>query len=119
MTKLDLQDELDSFESDMHCTMVYDVLGYDSAKYAEGLFETTRFWTIQYQLQTRQRFREKMYCYLETIVKGEAARQIKKQGVRKMATMKNFLFKRFGAGQPEILEERARRYHGNARPQNR
>ena len=52
-----------------------------------------------------------MYCYLETIVKGEAARQIKKQGVRKMATMRSFLFKRFGAGQPEILEERVRRYH--------
>ncbi len=95
----------------MHCTMVYDVLCYDSAKYADGLFETARFWTIQYQLQTRQKFREKMYCYLETVVKGEAARQIKKQGVRKMATMRNFLFKRFGAGQPEILEERVRRYH--------
>ena len=111
LTKLDLTDELDSFEYDMHCTMVYDVLCYDSAKYADGLFETARFWTIQYQLQTRQRFREKMFCYLETIVKGEAARQIKKQGVRKMAKMRDFLFKRFGAGQPEILEERVRKYH--------
>jgi len=52
-----------------------------------------------------------MYCYLETIVKGEAARQIKKQGVRKMAKMRDFLFRRFGAGQPEILEERVRKYH--------
>jgi hypothetical protein len=111
LTKLDLTDELDSFEYEMQCTMVYDVLCYDSAKYADGLFETARFWTVQYQLQTRQRFREKMYCYLETIVKGEAARQIKNKGVRKMATMRDFLFKRFGAGQPEILEERVRKYH--------
>ena len=110
LNKLDLADELDAFEYDMHCTMVYDVLCYDSAKYADGLFETQRFWTVQYQLQARQRFRERMYCYLETIVKGEAARQIKKQGVRKMATMRDFLFRRFGAGQPEILEERVRKY---------
>ena len=52
-----------------------------------------------------------MYCYLETIVKGEAARQIKKLGVRKMAGMRDYLFRRFGAGQPEILEERVRKYH--------
>ena len=52
LTKLDLQDELDSFEYDMHCTMVYDVLGYDSAKYADGLFETTRFG--QYSTSSKQ-----------------------------------------------------------------
>ena len=46
LTKLDLTDELDSFEYEMHCTMVYDVLCYDSAKYADGLFETARFWTV-------------------------------------------------------------------------
>jgi hypothetical protein len=108
--KLDLKDELDMFEYEMHCTMVYDVLCYDSAKYADGLFETNRFWSLQYQLQVRQRFRERMFCYLETIVKGEAARQIKKRGVRKMAGMRDFLFRRFGAGQPEVLEERVRKY---------
>jgi len=43
LNKLDLADELDAFEYDMHCTMVYDVLCYDSAKYADGLFETQRF----------------------------------------------------------------------------
>ncbi len=111
LNKLDLSDELDSFEYEMHCTMVYDVMCYESAKYADGLFDTARFWTIPFQLQTRQRFREKFFCYLETIVKGEAARQIKKQGVRKMSKMRDFLFKRFGAGQPEVLEERVRKYH--------
>ena len=111
LNKLDLNDELDNFEFEMHCTMVYDVLCYESAKYADGLFETNRFWTVQYQLQTRQRLREKMYCYIETIVKGEAARQVKKVGVKAMATLRDFLFRRFGAGQPEILEERVRNYH--------
>ena len=110
ISKLDLRDELDNFEYEMHCTLVYDVLCSDSAKYADGLFETNRFWTVQYQLQARQRFRERMYCYLETIVRGEAARQIKKLGVRKMAGMRDFLFQRFGAGQPEVLEERIRKY---------
>jgi hypothetical protein len=52
-----------------------------------------------------------MFCYLETIVKGEAARQIKNQGVRRMTGMREFLFKRFGAGLPEKLEERVRKYH--------
>jgi hypothetical protein len=111
LNKLDLNDELDKFEFEMHCTMVYDVLGYESAKYADGLFETQRFWTVQYQLQARQRLREKMFCYLETVVKGEAARQVKKLGVKSMSTMREYLFKRFGAGQPEILEERVRQYH--------
>jgi hypothetical protein len=40
LNKLDLSDELDSFEYEMHCTMVYDVMCYESAKYADGLFET-------------------------------------------------------------------------------
>jgi hypothetical protein len=111
LNKLDLNGELDNFEYEMHCTMVYDVLCYESAKYADGLFETNCFWTVQYQLQTRQRLREKMYCYIETIVKGEAARQVKKVRVKAMATMRDFLFRRFGAGQPEILEERVRNYH--------
>ena len=83
LNKIDLNDELDQFDFEMHCTMVYDVMCYDSAKYADGLFDTHRFWTIQFQIQARQRFRERMYCYLESIVKGEAARQIKKQGVKK------------------------------------
>ena len=111
LNKLDLNDDLDYFEWEIHNAMVYDVLCYDSAKYADGLFGTQRFWTIQYQLQTRQRLREKMFCFLETVVKGEAARQVKKVGVRSMVTMRDFLFRRFGAGQPEVLEERVRHYH--------
>ncbi len=44
-------------------------------------------------------------------MKGEAARQVKKVGVRSMVTMRDFLFRRFGASQPEVLEERVRHYH--------
>jgi hypothetical protein len=89
LNKLDLNDDLDNFEWEIHNAMVYDVLCYDSAKYADGLFETQRFWTVQYQLQVRQRLRDKMYCFLETIVKGEAARQVKNVGVRSMVTMRD------------------------------
>ena len=63
LNKLDLNDDLDNFEWEIHNAMVYDVPCYDSAKYADGLFETQRFWTVQYQLQTRQRLREKMFCF--------------------------------------------------------
>jgi hypothetical protein len=63
LNKLDLNDDLDNFEWEIHNAMVYDVLCYDSAKYADGLFETQRFWTVQYQLQTRQRLREKMFVF--------------------------------------------------------
>ncbi len=38
LSKLDLSDDLETFEYDMHCTMVYDVLCYDSAKYADRPF---------------------------------------------------------------------------------
>jgi phage terminase small subunit len=43
LDKLDLNDEEDNFDFEMHCTMVYDVLCNDSAKYADGLFNTQRF----------------------------------------------------------------------------
>jgi hypothetical protein len=47
LNKIDLSDELERFDYERHCTLVYDVMCYDSAKYADGLFETQRFWTVQ------------------------------------------------------------------------
>jgi hypothetical protein len=35
---------------------------------------------------------------------------LRKQGVRKMVTMRDFFFRRFGAGQPELIQERVRLY---------
>jgi hypothetical protein len=49
-----------------------------------------------------------MFCFLETICKGEAARQLQKRRVNQMATMREFFFRRFGAGQPELVKERER-----------
>ena len=43
LNKIDLTDDLEKFDYEMHCTLVYDVMCYDSAKYADGLFETARF----------------------------------------------------------------------------
>jgi hypothetical protein len=53
---------------------------------------------------------EMMFCYLEEITSGEAARQLLKRGVGQMSTMRRFFFERFGAGQPEVLAERAKHY---------
>jgi hypothetical protein len=79
-----------------------------NTRMAEGPFYSERFWTRQLQIDCRQR--EKLFCHLETLCEGEAARQVQKQGVMKMATMREFLFKRYGAGQPEVLEARVAHY---------
>ena len=110
LMSLDLTDELDKFNFDMHCNQVYDVLASESVKYADSLFETERFWTRKWQIENRSRQREKMYCYLEELCAGEAARQLRKRGVDQMDTMRDFFFKRFGAGQPDVIQERVRLY---------
>ncbi len=60
---------------------------------------------MEWQVENRQRQREKLFCHLETLCSGEAGRQVQKQRVRRA-----FLFDRFGAGQPEVLEARVRLY---------
>ena len=97
---LDLTDDLDLYKFEEHCALVNDVISNESPKYADSLLKDKRFKTIQWQVSCRMRFREKMFCFLETICKGEAARQLQKRGVNQMATMREFFFRRFGAGQP-------------------
>jgi hypothetical protein len=91
------EDELHKFAFEMRC-----------AEKAEGLFYSDRFWTVEWQVCNRQRQRKKLFCHLETLCIGEADRQVQKQGVRKMIGMRAFLFDRFGAGHPEVLEARVR-----------
>ena len=110
LMSLDLDEELDKFNFEMHCDMVYDVLCLDSVKYADNLVNTDRFKTRKWQIENRARQRERMYCYLEEICSGEAARQLRKRGVKEMATMRDFFFRRFGAGQPEVVQDRVRLY---------
>ncbi len=104
------EDELHKFAFEMHCAEVYDMLCEDNVRQAEGLFYSDRFWTVAWQVECRQRQREKLFYHLETLVSEEASRQVQKQGVRKMVGMRSFLFERFGAGQPEVLEARVRHY---------
>jgi hypothetical protein len=104
------EDEMHKFAFEVHCAEVYDMLCEDNVRQAEGLFYSDRFWTVTWQTEFRQRQREKLFCHLEGLCTGEAARQIQKQGVRKMVVMRAFLFERFGAGQPEVLEARVRHY---------
>jgi hypothetical protein len=105
-----LDDEEDNFTFEMHCATVYEVLALKSPKEADHLYQSERFWTKKWQLEFRQRCRERIFCHLEEVVSGEAARQLRKLGVKKMKTMRDFMFRRFGAGQPEVLQERVRLY---------
>jgi hypothetical protein len=42
---LNLNDDEDNFTFEMHCARVYDVLAIKSAKEADHLFQSDRFWT--------------------------------------------------------------------------
>ena len=103
---LNLDDELDKFKMEEHCDLVYNVLLISSPKYADSLVGTAKFEKVKFQLETRARFREKLFCFIETITFGEARRQLQRRGIQLMNTMREHFFQRFGAGQPEILKER-------------
>ncbi len=107
---LNLDDEEDLFTFKMHCSRVYEVLAIKSPKEADHLFQSDRFWSKKWQMEFRQRCRERIFCHLEEICGGEAARQLRRLGVRSMDNMRDYIFRRFGAGQPEVLQERVRLY---------
>ena len=107
---LDLTEDEDMFNFEMHCARVYDVLAIKSPKEADHLYASDRFWSKKWQLEFRQRCRERIFCHLEEACSGEAARQLRKLGVRMMESMREYMFRRFGAGQPEVLQERVRLY---------
>ena len=107
---LNLAEDLDKYNFDEHCALVNDVIAHESPKYADSLLKDKRFTTLKWQVDCRIRFREKLFCFLETICKGEAYRQLQKRGVNQMSTMREYFFRRFGAGQPEIVKERERVY---------
>ena len=110
LSELNLEDELDKFTFDEHCQVVYDVIFNESPKYADSLLGTKRFESKKFQMEFRQRLRERLFCHVETLTTGEADRQLHKRGVGQMATMREFFFRRFGAGQPEVVKERERVY---------
>ncbi len=95
--ELDLTDELDRYKLEEHCSLVNDVIACESPKYASTLMKDKRFQTVKWQIDCRYRFREKVFCYLETLCSEEASRQLVKRGVNQMPTMRDFFFRRFGA----------------------
>ena len=107
---LDLTDDEDNLAFELQCAKVYDILCRKSVKNADHVYQKQLFWTKKYQVEFRQTCREKVFCYLEEIMSGEAARQLRKQGVKRMNVMRDFMFRRFGAGQPELIQERVRTY---------
>ena len=71
---LDLNDDEDLFDFHSHVTIIYDTMSEMNPRHADGLWASERFWTVKWQLEHRQRQREKLYSYLEKICGGEAAR---------------------------------------------
>ena len=107
---LDLKDDLDNYGFENYCEWMFDILSLESPRYAAELWKSDRFWTKKWQLEQRQRQREKLFCYLEKLTTGEARRQLVKRGVGQMPTMRKYFFDRFGAGEPEVLAERTKFY---------
>jgi hypothetical protein len=89
---LDLADDEDNFSFELQCPKVYNVLCRKSVKNADHLHAKSDFWT-KYQVEFRQSCREEVFCYLEELCTGEAGRQLRKQGVRKMVAMRDFFFR--------------------------
>ena len=79
ISDLDLADDNDNFTFEMHCATVYEVLALKSPKEADHLYQSDRFWSKKWQLEYRQRCWERIFCHLEEMVSGEAARQCGKQ----------------------------------------
>ncbi len=67
LDNLDLDDELDKYKMDEHCELVYQVLLISSPKYADSLLGTKKFESKKFQLETRARFHEKLFCFIESI----------------------------------------------------
>ena len=107
---LDLSDDEDNLAFELQCAKVYDILCRTSVKNADHVYHKQIFWTKKYQVEFRQSCREQVFCYLEELCSGEAARQLRKQGVKKMNVMRDYFFRRFGAGQPELIQARVRNY---------
>ena len=75
---LNLAEDDDNFSFEMHCATVYEVLALKSPQEADLLYQSDQFWTKKWQLEFRQRNRERVFCHLEEVVSGEAARQLRK-----------------------------------------
>ena len=67
LTELQLSEDLDKYKFDEHCQMMYDVIFHESPKYADSLLGTKRFETLKFQVDLRQRLRERLFCHLETL----------------------------------------------------
>ncbi len=82
--------------------IVYEVLLLESPKWAYSLVGVAKFKPVKFQCELRRRFRERLFCFVEKIVFGEARRQLQKRGVDGMPVLRRAFFVRFGAGQPEF-----------------
>ena len=48
LRSLDLTEDLDYYTFQEHCDFVYDVLSHESAKHADTLYASAKFWTVKW-----------------------------------------------------------------------
>jgi hypothetical protein len=72
----DLADEHDKFKFEEHCKLlvIYDVIFTKSPKYADSLLGTTQIESKKFQMELRERYRERLFCHLETLTAQERGR---------------------------------------------
>ncbi len=74
LENLDMADDEDMFTFTIHFARIYEVLAIKSGKEADHLYQSDHFWTKKWQLEFRQRCRERIFCHLEEVCSGEAVR---------------------------------------------
>ena len=62
-----ITDDLDNYGFETYCEWMFDIMSLESPRYAAELWKSDRFWTKKWQLEQRQRQREKLFCYLEKL----------------------------------------------------
>jgi hypothetical protein len=90
LDQLDLSDELDEYVFEEYCNAVYEMLLLDSPKWADSLIGAAKFETVKFQCELRKRFRERMFCFVEKIMFGEARRQLQRMGAGEMPLLRNY-----------------------------
>ncbi len=78
--------------------------------YTDSLVVSPKFKTVKFQIERRGQFRERMFCYDESIVFGVARRLLQKGGGSGFHLIRHKFFVRFVMGQPKVLTEREQRY---------
>jgi hypothetical protein len=106
----DLMNPAHFAEFDEHVTMIFDNISESNSRHALSLYNSNRYWTIEWQHDWQKRQYEKLYIFVQSICYGEALRQIEDLGVDNAHTIRKHFVSRFGSAQTANLKERQKQY---------